>query len=445
MSRWHLFVFGPLGLLSSLCVSPLAFGQSQPSAQAESSGAEPVQIVDIEIDGLERTKRHVIERELLFTAGQQATPEQLEESRKRVLNTGLFRTANFRLEPATSDSGAAPGYVYELEVDERWTLLPIASFSRSGGVTNILLGAFETNLLGRYLEVGARYNRFGPTNSFVGWFYDHQFLGEHLFAGMELWWTNRQRLYYDPEGTLVDGYLRQRRKVRLGVEQEWSSWLSTGLNAYLIDDRFTSELLPDELVAGADQRPLPAANLAIPLEATVTLGRINRSSYFRQGLAYTQTLAHSDDLWGASHDWTRWTHELLGFVELPWRQNLGARIGAGASSAAQPEHQFFIGGFDRVRGFVDSRFRGKTYWYANLEYRISSIDTLWFALQHTVFTDVAAASDSLDGLAPVGASSGMGLRLISPKIHRFIIRIDYGLSWLSHGNAPLSFGVGQFF
>jgi outer membrane protein assembly factor BamA len=177
----------------------------------------------------------------------------------------------------------------------------------------------------------------------------------------------------------------------------------------------------------------------------VTLGRINRSSYFREGIAYTQALARSDDLWGASDDWTRWTHEVNGFLKLPWRQNLGARIGAGATSAAQAEHQFFVGGFDRVRGFVDSRFRGKSYWFANLEYRISSVDTPWFALQHTVFTDIAAASHDIDGLAPAGASSGMGLRIISPKINRFIIRVDYGVSWLGSGNAPLSFGVGQFF
>lgn len=435
-----------LVLMFMVAVGLVASTSLAAAEQSADDASEPgsIYVSDIEIEGLGRTRRHVVERELLFEAGDETSREAVEESVQRLRNMGLFRTAEYRVRSGSDEAGA-DGHVVTLELDERWTTLPIVSFSSSGGVTNLLLGVFETNLLGRYLEVGLRYNRFGPTNSFVGWFYDRRFLDQRLFAGGELWWTNRQRLYYDADGELVDGYLNHRRKVRMGVEREWARWLSTGLDVFLITDDFTAELLPADLAQTADQRALPASSRAIPAEIGATVGRIDHDSYLRHGVAYTQKLAHSNTLWGATSQWTRWTHDVLAFARLPWRQNLAMRLGAGATSAAHPEYQFFVGGFDRVRGFVDSRFRGPYYWVANLEYRIASVDTRWFALQHTAFTDLAATSGRLGALSPSGASSGIGLRLISPKVNRLVIRVDYGWTWIDHGRAPLSFGIGQFF
>lgn len=440
---FSVLIVGLCQLVAGVCIAVAE------ERRATASETDSFQVAAVEIDGLRRTQRHIVERELLFEPGGEASAEVLEESMQRLRNMGLFRTAECHTRPAVDHTGVneagAPGHVVIIEVDERWTTLPIASFSSSGGVTNILVGVFETNLAGRYLEAGVRYNRFGPTNSFVGWFYDPRFLDQRLFAGTEFWWTNRQRLFYGDDGELVDGYLNHRRKVRLGVEREWTRWLSTGLDAYFITDDFSAELLPEALAHSADERALPAPTRAIPLELGATVGRVDHDSYFRHGIAYTQRLAHSNELWGANSQWTRWTHDVLGFATLPWRQNLAVRLAAGTTSAADIEHQFFVGGFDRVRGFVDSRFRGQHFWVANLEWRIASVDTPWFALQHTVFTDVAAADDAVERLSPSAASSGVGLRLISPRVNRLVLRIDYGWTWLDHGRAPLSFGIGQFF
>jgi outer membrane protein assembly factor BamA len=111
---------------------------------------------------------------------------------------------------------------------------------------------------------------------------------------------------------------------------------------------------------------------------------------------------------------------------------------------------------DSVRGFQYNQFAGDSYWLFNAEYRIASIDNPYVVLQHTAFVDAggigslpqearAPGLSSNDFWGVKAASTGVGVRLIVPKIRTFIVRFDYALPLKGSAVRPTSFGAGQFF
>ncbi len=430
----------------ALFLSWPAFTQTKPKPKQEKVDPnESVQIRNVEIEGLVRTERFVLDREFLFKPNSVTTRGDIEESVQRLRNMGIFRIANYHLVRVSEVSSAYDIHIY---VDERWTLLPTGSFNFGGNLFSLTVGAFDTNVLGRYIELGGFYQRLGTTNSFVLWAYDPRFLDQRLFGGTDFWWTNRLRYLFTDDGELEGGYLRFRRQFRLLSNKELYNWLNVGLAANLQFDEFSYELVSEEVQDEQDLRggPPPDARSLI-FTPSVVLGRINvQHSYVLSGVRFLSAFAFSQEFWGSTESFTEYTGELKGFLPLPLHSNLGGRLGFGVTSSDAIEQQFFIGGFGTLRGFIDSRFRGSTRWYSNVEYRIPSFDYKWFVLQHIAFLDAAGAADSVGNIGTIdGASAGLGLRVIIPKLTRFVARIDYAWGLQGNATAPLSFGAGQFF
>lgn len=428
-------------------------------ALAEAPTDVPLQTYRIDaivVRGLTRTKREVVERELLFEEGDHATIYDIQESIQRLRNLGLFRWASFELRderiPLPDGTFSAPAdgaepRVLHIQVDERWTLIPFFTVAQGGGILSIAVGAFDINVFGRYFESGVQYNRFGDTNSVLAWFYDPRFLNERLFAGVSASWTNRVRFFFNNDGELDGGYFRERRSVVGALNREWHPWFRTGFQARLAYDSFSYDLIPDSAFEAQEARGgLPEAVFDIPLTASFSLGDIDQYSYLREGVLLSGALQIADDLWGSELDYIEGSATARGFLRLPFSSNIGARVGVGATTARDLEHLFYLGGFSAVRGYVDARFRGTHYWYANAEFRIPSLDSRWLVLQHIAFVDATGVGDSFGALGGVdGASAGVGLRILSPKIYSLVARFDYAFPLLGSRFSQFSFGSQQFF
>ncbi len=397
----------------------------------------------IEIQGLDRTKRFVVERELTFRAGGLVTLSQLEESVQRLRNIGLFRVADYTLVPRNV-TGIEVDVV--IVVDERWTTLPFFSISAGGDLFSLLAGIYDVNIFGRYLEAGGSYRRLGDTNSFLLWLHDPRFLNERQFVGAQFWWSSRIRYLYDKSGEPEGGYLRERRSIVLLTDREISRDLSIGGGLILQHDRFSYDLVQDDIAQKQRVTGLPQGQEHGVLNLSVAVGHIDQDSYLREGVRLTQTFGASNQLWGSSESYVASGTQLLAFKRFAGKQNIGLRFGVGMTSAEHIENQFFLGGLDTVRGFFDSRFRGPFYWFLNSEYRVPSLDHRWIVLHHVLFFDAAGVSDRASQLWDAdGTSAGIGLRIISPKIYQFVARIDYAIPLSGTGTTPISFGVQQFF
>ena len=108
-----------------------------------------------------------------------------------------------------------------------------------------------------------------------------------------------------------------------------------------------------------------------------------------------------------------------------------------------------MGGFENVRGYFDGQLRGKQYWQSNLEFRGILLERNWYYLQGVVFGDAAQLIDATDPVESntddIFSSVGVGLRIGSPKIYRFIARLDVALATSHPATSRISFGVQQFF
>jgi outer membrane protein assembly factor BamA len=444
-----------VALLVGLLLAALCLVYPSGDALAAEISEQDVYIDSITIEGLARTKPFVVRRELLVREGQVASAQIVEESVQRVRNTGLFRKVDYQLLPVQSgtveedrDEPAADVASIELKitVDEKWTTLPIMSFSRGGGTYRLILGAFDDNFLGRYIGVGGQYERLGDANSFYGWLHHPRLFGQRLLGGIDVGTRNRIFTLYDSSGDLNGGFLLNRFTIGSHVRKEWLWWLRTQASLRWIEDDFSFDLLSPSVEAMQRERGLPAPSHALTAALSVMLGRIDQHSYLLDGSLFSLSLAHANDAIGSSYTQTKALAGFSHFETFPWKSNLAFRAAAGVSDVDVIHRRFYLGGLDAIRGFASDRFAGEHYWLTSLEFRIPSVDTRWFVLQHLFFVDAAGLSDDFGDLAQLsGASAGVGLRLIVPKIHGFIARIDYAFALDGDASNPLSLGGGQFF
>ncbi|MGM0556311.1 MAG: BamA/TamA family outer membrane protein [Myxococcota bacterium] len=405
------------------------------------------EVTKIDVDGLNWTKAYVVDREILFEEGEAATYAEVVESIRRIRNTHIFRKVEFELLPVDDERDAEPRPVrLEITVDERWTLRPIFALNRGGGTFRLTLGALDINFLGRYLGVGGRYERFGPTNSFLFWAYDPRFLGERLTVGVNAGTSNRIYTLYDDQGEFEGGFLMRRFDAGAYVSREWVWWLETSFGISFLMDTMSLDFISDDIAALQRDRGVPPDNRTLLFEVGGTVGRINEDNYVYDGQRFGMGLDVASSALGSTHDVIRFDVSGALFRELPLKSNFGVRAATGFASSELIEHRYFLGGLDAIRGFRHDRFRGEQYWLANAEYRIPSFDYRWFVLQHVAFIDVAHVSQDADGYFGLsGASVGLGVRIIIPKIDGFNARIDYAFPLYGRAPNPLSFGGGQFF
>jgi outer membrane protein assembly factor BamA len=395
--------------------------------------AEPVE--DIHIEGIRRTKPFVVERELEFNLGDPLRHEDLEESMRRLRNLGIFSTASYE----------AYGTGVTVSVAERWTTIPIFKFNQGGGLTQLIVGAFDVNTLGRYLEFGAQFERLGRANSGVLWFRDPRFLNQRLWFGADLWRINRTQLLYDEAGEVEGGFLLSRSMASFALEKEHTTRFTSGMHMRFLDDAFSMNYLPADVLAAQPEEALPPAGRSLVLGASVAFGRLDFDSFLVDGLLWSNTLDVAPQAGPFDIGFLTGTGELTYFRTLAWRSTFGARLLYGATNTRAEQHLFYVGGLDRIRGFADGRFRGRRHVTGNAEYRIPSFDRPALVIQHVAFVDATRTGDHLLDNAQSAAGAGLGLRILSPRIYRLTLRFDYAFSVVNRADAAFSFGAQQFF
>ncbi len=410
----------------------------------------PTRIDAIDIVGVSRTRPRVVLRELPFRAGTLVSRTDFELGVVRLWNIGLFSKVSASLR----DRAGRRHLVLRLE--ERWTLNPLFSFQvlvKRGAEagqesTWWSLGASDINLLGRFLEVGARYERFNAFSGGQFYLRDWRLFDERIDALLLVESLVRPRV----------GFADRRLLTRLDVNRQLGGdRLRVGARLELQVDRFFD--------AGDTPPALPAASETLQLDAGVRFGRIDTDRIRQSGasvelrptLAMSRVRGH--DLWPQARAFVQG----LWFWAPGQRLNLALRL-QGAVQSKSPEHlQFFVGGLYEVRGVRDSYLRGDRYALINAELRLTAYDAMWLAVVPTGFVDVAWAhgvAPDAAGVLPAKASAallasaGAGVRLLVPRLVRTGLRLDvavpvHGIECRGPrlaGVCPgLSVGVFQYF
>jgi len=402
-------------------------------------------ISNVEIKGLNRTDPMVVHRELLSGVGSPVVQQDIDKSCQRLRNLQIFATVTCKTVPSVHSSGVT----LLIEVDERWTTIPIFKYSAGGGATQLILGAYDINVFGLFQEYGGQYEKNGTRNSGVIWYRDRRFLNKRLELFLNFWSVSRQRTLYNiwgKENKIEGGYMLHRRRAVAYLQKEWFWWLRTGAGISINNDKYTEEFVPDNIDGPVEFRGTPSNADINVFNLNLILGEIDYNSFLQDGILNSSLYEVSREETGSDHNFFRLENDFKYFRTLPASATIGFRLGLGLSNVQTEPYMFYLGGLDRIRGFKESRFRAKNYWLTNLEYRIPSYKSRWFVLQHILFYDATGIALSGKKLAQQSAASvGMGIRLISPKVYRLVLRLDYAHPIHKDDETPISFGVQQFF
>lgn len=382
----------------------------------------PAVVDAIEVEGLWRTEPFVVTRELPWKQGDLVTPEAWELGVLRLWNTLLFSRVAMSLEEREGRR------IARVRVEERWTIIPIFRGAAGGGLTWIRTGLYDINFLGRFVEPGFMWERYGEYDGGAAWLRVPRLFDERR----ELLVTVDRSVRPRP------AFILRRTDAWAELTQQIHDELYAGARLMVMDDDFLAPPGPRAFAP-----PNPAKTLA--LGPTVRFGRVDTvrlrqagwSLDLRPQLGFTTAPGHA--LFGQI------SAELLLFRVAGDGFNFGLRVRGAVSTAVQEHQQFFAGGLDLVRGYTDSYLHGLALGLVNVEVRQVLFDSTWVALMGVAFVDAAAVRPGHRDDSALAASLGLGLRILFPRILRSGIRLDAALPLTPGGNRPFAIGVFQFF
>lgn len=378
----------------------------------------PQRLDAVEVRGISWTKESVILRELPWKPGAEVTQAQWELGLTRLWNTGILSRVDGVVEVRDGRRVAV------LTLEERFALNPLFSFGAGGGRFWFRVGLNDINFIGRFLEWGARYERFDTYNGGQAWLRDPRLFNRRLDGAVQVDYLFRPR----PE------YVRRRLGGLVDVQGEVHDTLRLGARVEVFRDEYQPPLVGAAV--------LPEALLAGTVTLQVRAGRVDTVRLRQKGASVElrQTFGLSAD--GALRGVVQTQVELLAYALFGERWNLAVRAQAAVSSQAPTEQLFYLGGLDLIRGYADSVVRTQAFALTNAELRATFFDSTWIALVGAVFVDAAIAERS----GPVGLlSMGAGVRVLVPKLLRTGLRADVAVAMLGLPNTGFSVGVWQFF
>jgi len=380
--------------------------------------------------GLQRTSPEVV-RSFLWPEGNEEQKAKLTDIQD-LQNLGVF--------PSVKENENE-----DIEVTESWTTIPIIKASAGGGVNYLTLGVFDPNSFGQLLELGAQYESLAGRDSGVIWFRKPRLFGRTSLGG-DIWSSQRLRLLTDASGNQRSGFVTERQRYNLFIENRLlpNLWIGAGLD-YNRDSISTEDFdmeFQNQFQEFFDPQYLNGDREKLWARIYARIGRLNESIPFLEGQAIEVNLRATNGDVASVSNITEASIQGL-FFERWGNHNAGLRLRWDVTSSKFPEDRIYVGGFDRVRGFQDGQFFGQNAVVANLEHRYQffKLKSRWLALQSVAFADIGHTQGRGDAFASVGG----GLRFISPRIYRFNARLDFAKVINGAPGPSLSFGIQQFF
>ena len=407
-----------------------------------------VKIDRLVLKGLDRTdKTWLTEYAGLESLPVTLSQESLSFIKDKLLSTRVFKRVELRV---TEHAEPSDFSVLEITVEEKWTLIPVLRAQTGGGTPLLVAGSYNTHSFGQYLTLGGEFRKYGdaPPGSVIFAKGPASWRGHPDWA-LELWRDVRFRHEYhsDDRKTGHSEYkgFRFRGRALWGTRWFQSDQLKLGFDAlfYKYQDVLTiadqtQESLP--LKENAKAHSSLAGRLWLMLQYDdIVADNIQYDGLrvlIRQGMGREQSArpfysGESEIFW-----YTRPTSTL----------NLGFHFLGAVNHTDSVFGRYYLGGFDSVRGLPDGVDYGNKIWYTNAELRYLSQtwDKVW--LQSVGFVDVGKASDQLFlSDSGIRSAAGVGIRVVVPKIYRFVIRLDYAWALDRSGQRGFSAGLNHLF
>ena len=402
-------------------------------------------IEDIKLVGNEKTKDHVVLRELRFRKGQPFNKFLASRSMERLYNLGFFEDINMKLLPG---EGSSHSVIVEIDMIEQKTGIVTvgAGYSNSDGIVG-MVEVGDSNFRGTGDKVNVHWEFGGSGRGKNYQFsYTRPWIND---KGDSLGFSLYNRIYqyddFDATGNTVAEY--QKRKK--GWNLTWGR-VSDEYRTNYLNFESTKEALNSEPQAGPGAVPDKwtswktkiKENIGKTNSMTFTHVYDSRDNYFNatKGKRLSCSLQWGGHGLGGNFDFYKFTAEGRFYKQLGNGHVLALRLMGGyISGHISYSDLFSLGGANNLRGYEDDQFKGDKMYAATLEYRLPIAKKV----QGVLFTDVGSTWGIDRGQIPwykddrsIHFSAGVGLRLQTPIGP---VRLDYGYG--KKGKFHFSFGT----
>ena len=402
-------------------------------------------IEDIKLVGNEKTKDHVVLRELRFRKGHPFNKFLASRSMERLYNLGFFEDVNMKLLPG---EGSSHSVIVEIDMIEQKTGIVTvgAGYSNSDGIVG-MVEVGDSNFRGTGDKVNVHWEFGGSGRGKNYQFsYTRPWIND---KGDSLGFSLYNRIYqyddFDATGNTVAEY--QKRKK--GWNLTWGR-VSDEYRTNYLNFESTTEALNSEPQAGPgavpdkweDWKKKIKENIGKTNSMTFTHVYDSRDNYFNatKGKRLSYALQWGGHGLGGNFDFYKFTAEGRFYKQLGNGHVLALRLMGGyISGHISYSDLFSLGGANNLRGYEDDQFKGDKMYAATLEYRLPIAKKV----QGVLFTDVGSTWGIDRGQIPwykddrsIHFSAGVGLRLQTPIGP---VRLDYGYG--KKGKFHFSFGT----
>lgn len=402
---------------------------------------------EIRIVGNKRTRDWVVKNILDIKEGDDVSKLQLKKAVQEVKNmdqisdaSGFFITEGKKR-------------ILVVEIDEKWTLLPYFKGNIHGAKKTYSAGLVEANILGTLIEGGLIYEnnngRSGGTllahfPKELGWF--------PAKINFDLSKSTDDVSVYDLNSTQVGAYRSETFKTKLEFDfklnrRKTISFISS-LGYSSLDINQSNLSSSDNAVNAANNFREANHDERFTLTNAVVLGKVDKLNTFQdEGTYWLTAMALPFSL----------KQSLLSPVlETTFQFYLPARWTSMWAVRARAIRTFESGLFDildtaslsNIRGYKGSQFQGEELWSFNAEYRIPSFKHKWIGIQHVLFADGLYSRFPHYGFLSKeqrALATGVGLRIMLPKIYKVMGRIDYTIWGDPKPSSQFSMSMQQFF
>lgn len=385
----------------------------------------PLRVGRVLVEGLEKTREHVVLRELTFAPGEILSTDELRVSLNKLGQLGFF-------EPIIPEFLATDD---PLVVD---ILLPItemktgrAAFGGGYSTADGLLGYIEVsdrNFLGRGEEVNIRWQFGQKSNTYDLGFTEPYLFGTRTSAGINLYNRVSQREEY------AGGKIYPYEERRVGGNVSLGRPLGDYTRGFLTLRVENFSVAPDDpensVVEPEDER---TRSIIAHLRTDTT----DHLFYPTMGARYDLSAEIAGEFFGGTSRFAKYIASASRFVKVGRNnQTLAFRVMTGVGTGDLPFAETFrVGGAETVRGYRYGEMRGDRMLVAQAEYRFPINN----AIHGVVFADAGNAwSGSAPNLSELKSGVGVGIRFNTPL---GVIRLDYGYNLDEKiGRAYFSFG-----
>lgn len=365
-------------------------------------------VADVSFVGNEKTKDHVIEREITIEPGDVLNRQQVQRTLQRLSLLGFFSDVGARF--VETDNPDELAVVFELE--ERKTGL--ASFGAGYSSVDGFVGYVEVadeNFFGRGQRANLRWEFGKSKNAYDLGFYEPYLFGTRTSFGINLYNTRTERM----RGGSLLAIRENGGDVSLGrplgeytrgfITYKHSNWHRAEDGVLSGEGRTRSVTLS----ANTDTRNHPFS----PTEGFRTRFAVERAGGFL----------------GGTDEFTKYEASYSTYFKIGKRDKqalaLRAMYGQGAGPGGislEGQHQFAVGGSETLRGYNYRDFEGDKMLVFNTEFRFPIAN----AVEGVLFADFGNAFEVGEPieLRKLKAGYGVGIRLDTPL---GMMRIDYGI------------------